>query len=397
MTDLKDIDRSVSPDLDLVVNLATKLCAIPSPLGQEGAVAKVTAAEMKNLGFEVELQEVVPERFNVIGVLPGDPGYQRVVLNGHLDMPMPFGRWRRDPFQPWVEDGGLYGAGLHDMKGGLAAEIAAAVAAAGALSGPRGDIVVTAVMHHDTTGLGTKFFLDSFHDPIDAAICGEPTNLAVVLSHGGAWGFEIVARGVTRHQVRLEEGVDAIKGIASLATRLDSNAFAFDPDDRFPLHPRVVIGTVSGGDVNTNVADHCVARGDVRYSPSMSVASMRRDLTVVLDQARRDVPGVSFDLSTYRQQIPYITDITNPTVAAAIDAHRTVTGDEPPQLHGQVGISDAADLQLRGIPTVLYGPADWRTEPDERIDLSDLRTAASVYGHTAAAVASRPRTTGGQG
>jgi acetylornithine deacetylase/succinyl-diaminopimelate desuccinylase-like protein len=42
-------------------------------------------------------------------------------------------------------------------------------------------------------------------------------------------------------------------------------------------------------------------------------------------------------------------------------------------------ITDAADMVRHGIPTVVYGPADWNTTPDEGVKIEDLVTAARVY------------------
>ena len=62
------------------------------------------------------------------------------------------GPWSRDPSAPWVEDGVVYGGGIQDMKGGVASLCAGAAAIAKSGSERRGDVILTAVMHHDTTG-----------------------------------------------------------------------------------------------------------------------------------------------------------------------------------------------------------------------------------------------------
>src|SRR5215208_4205956 len=111
------VDVTELIDQNLLIELSKGLCRIPSPLGEEGPVAEYTAAELDRLGFEVELQEVVKDRYNVVASARGMPEYQSIMLNGHLDMPTPFGKWRRDPFQPWIENDVLYGAGIQDMKG----------------------------------------------------------------------------------------------------------------------------------------------------------------------------------------------------------------------------------------------------------------------------------------
>src|SRR5262249_35841118 len=96
----------------------------------EKAVALYLAGQLERLGFEVELQEVVADRPNVVAVAPGSPARQSFLFNGHSDMPPPVAGWSRDPFDPWIADGILHGGGLQDMKGGVAAMVARAAAAA---------------------------------------------------------------------------------------------------------------------------------------------------------------------------------------------------------------------------------------------------------------------------
>src|SRR3954452_4843895 len=94
---------------DLVVELTRGLCQRPSPRPDEKIAATYLAERLDQLGFEVELQDVVDGRPNVVAILRGDPDFQSCMLNGHLDHPEPTGIWRHDPADPWVEDGVIYG------------------------------------------------------------------------------------------------------------------------------------------------------------------------------------------------------------------------------------------------------------------------------------------------
>jgi acetylornithine deacetylase len=378
-----------------VVELATELCRVPSPLGEEGAAAEMVAKWLERLDFEIELQEVVAGRPNVIGIARGDSAYQSIVLNGHLDTPPPYGDWSRDPFDPWIEQGVIHGCGVQDMKAGLAALVVGAAAAARSPVEARGDIIVTAVMHHDTTGLGTKYFLDSCTWRLDAGICGEPTNLAAQLFHGGAWGWEIRLEGVPRHQSRLEEGANAITAMLEVLTRLEPSILRFVPDPRYPFLPRIVVGAISGGDDPSLTAGECVARGDVRFLPSMSPDQLKRDLAQLVSDVCSEMHGISGTVRTLAQQWPYEIASEEGIVRTLATAHRAVTGTDLHQSSGLPAgafITDAADMARRGIPTALYGPGDWRTEPDEGVPIVDLVTAARVYAATCAEITATPRT-----
>ena len=187
------------------------------------------------MGFEVELQDVVQDRPNVVAIRRGNPAYKSFMLNGHLDIAEPFGKWSHDPYDPWVVNDCVFGGGLTDMKGGVASLMAGAAAAAQLAPETSGDVILTIVMHHDTIGLGTKYFLANNQWQIDAGICGEPTNLKVQLFHGGVWAWEITTGGVPRHQSRLEEGVNAITGMMEILQRLSLEDLTFEPDVRYRI------------------------------------------------------------------------------------------------------------------------------------------------------------------
>jgi acetylornithine deacetylase/succinyl-diaminopimelate desuccinylase-like protein len=381
-------------DADMVVDLARGICRIPSPLGGEKPLAVYIAGRLRELGFDVELQDVVQDRPNVVAIRRGNPAYQSVLFNGHLDIPEPFGEWSHDPYDPWIDNGLLYGGGLQDMKGGLAALIAGAAAAARLDPDLSGDVIVTAVMHHDTTGVGTKFFLEQNAWPIDAGVCGEPTDLKVQLFHGGAWAWEITTRGVPRHQSRLEEGVNAITGMMEILRRLTPDALTCEPDPRYSHLPRTVVGMIAGGAFTSMTAESCLARGDIRYLPTMTVDQMKADVRRIIADVCAAIPGLSAEVRTFAHQWPYQIAPSALVVQRLIAAHTEVTGTAPELTTGLPAgafITDAADMVRHGIPTVVYGPGDWNTIPDESIPIRDLATAAKVYAQFGSDIVSRRR------
>lgn len=379
-----------------LVELTSGLCRIPSPLGEEGPVAEYLAKEIDllDLGFDVELQEVVRDRYNVVAISRGDPGYRSILLNGHLDASLPGDDWRHDPFDPWVEDGILYGAGIQDMKGGVAALVLGAAEFVRSFKGARGDVVISAVMNHDTTGLGTKFFLESCPWRLDAGVNAEPTDLKVQLFHGGAWCFHIETFGTPRHQVYAEQGIHAVEGMLRIFDRVRREALTFTPDPAHPELPRVIIGIVSGGEKHTSTAERCEAWGDIRYLPGMSIDSMKSDIRRIADEVCTQMPGLRARVRTWRGQWPYEVSAEDPVVQALINAHTEITGRAPERHIGlpmSAAITDTADMIRHDIPTVLYGPSDWRTEPNEGMAIADLVTAAQVYARTCQTLTTRLR------
>jgi acetylornithine deacetylase len=375
-------------DAQRLVELARGMVRIPSQIPNEGPLAEFLAREMRRSGIfdEVILQTVVPGRPNVIGVIHGDGDGPNVVLNGHMDSLLPIGDWTRDPYSPDVEDGWLYGLSLTDMKAGLACLIEAAQAVGRSDVQRRGSIVVTAVMHHGIPGVGTKYFLSAWDRPIHAAINGEPTNLRLQVAHGGAWQFELVTHGRAVHVSRREEGIDALRSMLRVLDGLNESIFTYDAAQRIPGLPRMVVGFLEAGPAPSRTPARCVARGDVRISPGMTQETLMRDLTSYLHRV-----GVEASVSEIVHQRPYRIAADAPIVRTLLEAARQVTGTTPEISDGlpaSAYVTDAPDFMRHGIPTVVYGPGDWKVEPDERIRIDDMLTAARVYALTVARIVS---------
>src|SRR5437773_3775753 len=112
---------------DEVIALAKDLVNIPSYTADESEVARFLHAFFHRQGLESELQEVDPGRFQTIGRRRGTGGGRSLMLNGHIDIdPIPTG-WVRDPWTPTIEGDRFYGAGIYNMKGGVAAMVMGAI------------------------------------------------------------------------------------------------------------------------------------------------------------------------------------------------------------------------------------------------------------------------------
>ncbi len=377
-------------DRERLVRLASGLAGVRSTRDTgEGEIGRFLLSYLEDSGvFAVDAEDIVLDRFNVIARLPGKREFQSIMLNGHLDMPDPVSGWTRDPYGPIVEGDWLYGAALTDMKGGVASLVAGAEAAVRALNGRRhGEVILTAVMHHDTIGLGTKYFLAANDHRIDAGINAEPTGLKIQLAHGGAYQFKIHVRGVTAHNSRQEEAFNALDVGVDIAHALKQDLrgrIPTDPD--MPFLPRVVVGRVAGGTGPSVTAAECVIEGDIRYPPPVSSDEVQAAVTQVV-RACVSSEDSRFQPRVYRSRIqrPFVADQNWPIVRALAQAHRAETDSDPVFTKGLPAgayITDAADMVRHGIPTVIYGPGDWRLIPDERISINEMTTAAQVYAKT---------------
>src|SRR5881409_732472 len=159
---MADLTRAVLAHIDAreLVDLAGALIRIPSFKTEETQVALFLEAFFRRRGYDVDLQEIEPGRFQTIATLRGTGGGASLMLNGHTDINALTRRWTRDPWTPTLEGDRLYGHGVQNMKGGLASIIVAAEAIR--RSGVRlaGDLVVTCVAGETQGGEGTHYLME---------------------------------------------------------------------------------------------------------------------------------------------------------------------------------------------------------------------------------------------
>ncbi len=132
--------------------------------------------------YTTQLKEVEPGRYNVTGILKGTGNGRSLMLCGHMDTVPAYGM--NDPFSGRVEDGKLYGRGSCDMKGPLAAMLAAFIGIKRSGLPLKGDLVFAGVIDEEQTGKGVEYLAQN--GPfVDGAVIGEPTDMRLALGHKG--------------------------------------------------------------------------------------------------------------------------------------------------------------------------------------------------------------------
>jgi acetylornithine deacetylase len=336
---------------DLVRIESVNPTLVPGGSG-ETAIARHVGEFLKSAGLETRLREVSPGRFNALGILRGTGGGKSLMLNGHLDTVGVEGM--QDPFSARVENGRLYGRGAQDMKGGLAAAMAAVAALA---RGPRlkGDVVLAAVADEENQSLGARALLQEVRT--DAAIVMEPTSLEVATAHKGFVWAEIETFGRAAHGSRPQEGVDAIVfmgrvlgEIERLQERLASG----------PQHPLLGCGSIhasqiAGGQELSSYPARCRLSVERRLVPGEDASTLERELNDMVGQLGRQDPRFRAQVTVGYSANPLETPRESPLVARLADWVARVTGGEA-VLGVQTFWTDAALLSEAGIPSVLFGP-----------------------------------------
>ena len=365
------------------VALARALVATPSvnPAVEESgtgeaAVAELTAGWLRAWGLSVEMSEVAPGRWNVVGRLEGVGVGPTLLLNGHLDTVGVAGM-SVEPFGGELKDGRLWGRGSCDMKGGVAALLAAtAKVARDTLPGVLG-VALTA--DEEDASLGMEALVRSGMRA-DAAVVCEPTSLAVMPAHKGFVWVEATFRGRAAHGSQPDVGVDAIEHAGRYLTALGALRNRLRAAEPHPLlgHGSFHAGTIDGGSAPSVYPEVCRLVLERRTLPGQSAADVMDEFRAVLDELAAELPELEVKLTQGLARPA--TEIPNDSpLVAGLSAACAAEGVDP-TLAGMTAWVDGAFLNQAGTPSVCFGPGSIAQAhcADEWIDPAEIVTCAAV-------------------
>lgn len=361
----------------------------------EGDLARFMVSSMRQLGLEADLMEVESGRFNAIGRLRGLGGGRSLLFNGHMDTNPATEGWTVDPWGGIYDSQFIYGIGVSNMKAGDAAAFSAVRTLVEQKIRLKGDVLLEYVVGELQGGVGTVKAIESGVTG-DCFINCEPTDLAGVTLHAGAFDFEVDIIGVTRHVSKREEAVDVIDAACTLVPRLNAMTFSGAANDEHASLNRCNVGVLRGAlgpEFHEwrppQVADFARLVATARYGPSQSESSVLEDVRGQLDRIEAEFPGLKTKLTKRYagerpSMLPFEVDQKAEIVDAVSKAHLEVRGK--PQRLGPVPPycfygTDAAHLYHRlGLSGIVCGPGGkYNTMPDERVDVQDYLDAIKIY------------------
>lgn len=375
-------------DADLLA-LAQSLIRVPSPPGAEHDVVDVILRAMKGAGFDGFWRD---EQGNAVGVVIGAEPGPTLLFDAHCDTVgiAPGVPWQHDPFGADVEDGWLYGRGAADMKGALAAMIAAA----GRVDKTRlrGRVVVSAtVLEENLEGAALQYVMDGIH--ADYVVIGEATELNLARGGRGRAEIHLETIGAPGHSSTPDVGRNAVLDMLPVIAAL--------AELPLPADPFVGRGVMALTDIISDpypaysvTPSRCRVTYDRRLLPGETaagvVASIARianlpglrpgtDLRVKLAQGEH----LTYTGQTLRGEkfLPaWMLPADAPFVLAALAGLRSAGLD--PQLTAYQFCTNAAySAGTANVPTIGFGPGRERDAhiTDERLAVGDLYAAARGY------------------
>ena len=242
------------------------------------------------------------------------------------------------------------------------------------------------IMDEEEAGIGTESLIKTGPEATYAVI-GEPTKLEIALGHKGLEWIEISFKGKKVHGGAQKDGVNAIMMAGRFLHKLETE---YLPKLEKRTHPvlgtaTLNIGTITGGDQPSTVADKCSIRLDRRCLTDETIAQVYEELQAICDELHEEDPKFEAEIRDVfngetMPHIPFCTDENSPLVKAAENA----LGREgmTPVLTCFPAWSDAGFMNaLTKSECIVLGPGDLSVAHSihEKISKKQLLSAVSVY------------------
>jgi acetylornithine deacetylase len=409
----ENVLRAVDSKRDAIVDLLERLIRFktPCPPGENTLPAqRWMARQLEEMGFTVDTFDVFPGEPDVVGVLKGTGGGRSIILNGHIDVAevRPDEPWKRDPFNPFVEDGKMYGRGAFDMKGGMAAMIMAVAAVQEAGYKLKGDVILESVIGEEAGEAGTLKCIERGYKA-DFAIVPEPFGEICIGQGGCITAWITIKSPVTLHDgTRVYwisagggmEGASAVEKMVKIIQALQELERYWAVHKRHPMLPpgmtTINPAVIEGGRHPAFIADECKLWCTIHMLPDENYEDVIRE---VEDYIRR-VADADLWLRKYPPTFKwggkslvkekgevfpgFEVEKDHPGVQTIAAAHEAVTGEKP-GISMSPSVGDAGWLNRAGIPCVYYGPGgDLRQAHavNEYVELEEVFKATKVLALT---------------
>lgn len=370
------------------LDLAKRLIAAPSVTPATGGVFAALEAMLTPLGFAVHRftrgagphdSDDAPVE-NLFAIRQGPPGTRHFAFAGHLDVVPPGEGWASDPFAPQVRGDLLHGRGAVDMKGAIAAMVAAVADV------PQDAGTISFIITGDEEGPalhGTRALIDYMaaegHQP-DLCLVGEPTSVKqlgdmVKIGRRGSVNIFIDAAGTQGHVAYPHLADNPLPKLVAILAELD--ALTLDTGTKWFQPSNLEITDINVGNTAHNVipaAGH--ARISIRFNDLHTGHSLsERVMAIAAKHGGSARPVISGE--------PFLTEPGNfsKLVSTAVAAETGIT----PELSTTGGTSDARFLRSV-CPVIEFGLCNATMHKrDEAVAICDLTVLARIYARVARA------------
>lgn len=335
------------------VSLLSHLIATPSVSRDERRAADIMEEELTRCGFTPHR-----EANNVWTIGPCQrEDRPTLLLNAHIDTVKPVASYTRNPYEPSLEDGTLYGLGSNDCGGGLVSLLQVFRELSASERCPY-NLVYLASAEEEVSGKDGISRALPLLPHVDVAIVGEPTGMQPAVAEKGLMVVDITAHGKSGHAAR-NEGVNAI--YEALDDLCWIRSHRFDRVSQFLGPTKMQATVVNAGTQHNVVPDECKIVVDVRTN---ELYTNEEVFDIISSHCKSECRARSFRLHSSR------IDLNHPLVERCV-----ALGLQP---FGSPTLSDQA---LMPFASLKLGPGQSARShsADEYIKVSEIEHAIGLY------------------
>nr|WP_321454500.1 succinyl-diaminopimelate desuccinylase [uncultured Cohaesibacter sp.] len=371
-------------------DLASALIRCPSVTPEEAGVLSFLDDLLSPIGFEVNrpvfCEEGYPDVENMFAKISGGNG-PHLAFAGHVDV-VPAGDaalWTLPPFSGEIVDGNLFGRGAADMKGGVAAFVAATLRYIKNHGAPKG--TVSFVLTGDEEGPaknGTVKLMEwaaERGETFSASVLGEPTNPdtmgdMIKVGRRGSQSGTVTITGKQGHVAYPHLANNPVPVLAKIVEHVSAQTLDKGTDFFQPSNLEFISFDVGNPAWNV-IPEQAAARFNVRFNDLWDADKLQK---FVLEHASQCLPSDAFSLSVTLEADGSEAFLTRSD--ALIDrfskAVEAVTGKKP-ELSTGGGTSDARFIK-NYCPVIEFGLVGQTMHMvDEHVAVADLEQLADVY------------------
>jgi acetylornithine deacetylase len=413
-----DLTAEIESNTDDLLALVERLVGTPTVSGDEKPGQEVVIEYLESMGLEPDIwvpdeadleghegyapTSVTEEvgfagRPNVAVRIPGSGDGPTLTVGGHIDVvDVTEDEWTRDPWTLTREGETLYGRGVADMKGGLAAVLFTVKTILESEADLAGDLIVQSTIEEEAGGTGGALAAIERGYLPDAAVIAEPSDIPnITVASAGVMYFEVEVPGVSAHAARGHEGVNAI-GNATLVydaleeldrERKDRTDFepAYRADPGLEGHEtNINIGQIEAGDWPSTLPSRATMYGRVGWPPGESREEVREQIeAAVAGVTGREEWTVDAEPTVEWfgwQAAPHRTDSDSEVAQLAKAAAEDVTGETGAFVGGSGGMDERFYKRYYDVPSVSIGPEPRNIHgADEHTTVTSLVETARTY------------------
>ncbi len=402
IADYNRLDQWIDAHFDEQVSFLQSVLSVPTdtPPGNNTPHALHTAELLKKYDMQAQAHAVPAEVVHAAGLesitnlivkRQYGQGGRVLALNAHGDVVPPGDGWTYPPYAGEIHDGKIYGRAAAVSKCDFSTYVFA-VRALESLGVPlKGSIELQFTYDEEFGGeLGPGWLLKNKLTRPDLAIAAG-FSYQIITAHNGCLQLEVTVNGKMGHAAVPSSGVDALQAAVKIMNALyalNDTYKAITSNVPGINHPYLNIGLINGG-TNTNVIPgKVVLKLDRRMIPEEDPAQVEQSLRDTIEKTWQAMPGINVQTRRILLARALKPLAGSDALVGALQQHAKAIFNEDVPACGTPLYADARLYCEAGVPVVLYGAGPRTVEesrakqPDERLELEDLRRATKVIART---------------